>query len=56
MNMKESVLKRAEAYMENKDYQLKQVNPDKIRQPKHKSEAVAAKYDYKKGQSKTIGS
>ncbi len=49
MNMKESVLKRAEAYMENKDYQLKQVNPDKIRQPKHKSEAVAAKYDYKKG-------
>lgn len=49
MNMKESVLKRAEAYMENKDYQLKQVDPDKIRQPKHKSEAVAAKYDYKKG-------
>lgn len=49
MNMKESVLKRAEAYMENKDYQLKQVNPDKVRQPKHKGEAITAKYDYKKG-------
>lgn len=49
MNMKESVLKRAEAYMENKDYQLKQVNPDKVRQPKHKVEAITAKYDYKKG-------
>lgn len=49
MNIKESVLKRAEAYMENKDYQLKQVNPDKIRQPKLRSEAITAKYDYKKG-------
>ena len=50
MNVKENVLQKAKDYMENKEYHLESVNPDKVRKPKIVKERPKDIYvDYKKG-------
>ncbi|MEK4425025.1 endonuclease MutS2 [Solibacillus sp. FSL K6-1523] len=49
MNVPENVLKRAEEYMENKEYRLERLNESKIRKPKIIVEKVANSIDYQKG-------
>ncbi|KRG13705.1 mannonate oxidoreductase [Virgibacillus soli] len=49
MNVRESVLRRAKAYMENKEYQLERVNENKIKKPKIVNGKTEEKYEFKKG-------
>src|SRR5690606_18806889 len=49
MKVPESVLKRAEDYMKNKDYRLERLHEGKIRKPKAAFEKVENQIDYQKG-------
>lgn len=49
MNMRETVLQRAQAYMENKDYHLQRVHEDKIRKPKIVKVQKQDNYAFQKG-------
>nr|WP_144924893.1 endonuclease MutS2 [Paenibacillus bovis] len=49
MNIRDHVLQRAKAYMENKEYHLQMVNKDKIRKLKIIKEKTKTKVDYQKG-------
>ncbi|EEM82770.1 endonuclease MutS2 [Bacillus thuringiensis] len=49
MNVRERVLQRARAYMENKEYALEKVNESKIRKPKFMQEKRENHYEYKIG-------
>lgn len=49
MNIEEKVLQRAKEYMNNKDYRLTTVNPDRIRKPIIIDEKIGAIYAYEKG-------
>ncbi|WP_155593848.1 endonuclease MutS2 [Lysinibacillus cavernae] len=49
MNVRETVLQRAEDYMNNKDYQLTLVQDSKIRKPKVEKTNVVATYTFTKG-------
>ncbi|MEW9502989.1 endonuclease MutS2 [Jeotgalibacillus marinus] len=49
MNVRENVLQKAKDYMENKEYHLESVSPEKIRKPKIVKEKPQDMYEYKKG-------
>jgi DNA mismatch repair protein MutS2 len=49
MNVRDHILERAKAYMENKEYHYKKINENKIRKPKVVKEKKVETYDYQKG-------
>lgn len=49
MNMQEQVLQKAKDYMNNKEYGIKRVNPDKIRKPKMAKQRSEVFTEYEKG-------
>ena len=56
MNVREHVLKRAKAYMGNKEYTLEKVNESKIRKPKFLQEKEKIITSIKLASCKFIGS
>ncbi|MDM5247596.1 endonuclease MutS2 [Lysinibacillus sp. G4S2] len=49
MNIRETVLQRAQDYLANKEYQLERVKDNQIRKPKVEKEDIKVKYDFQKG-------
>ncbi|WP_285397594.1 endonuclease MutS2 [Lysinibacillus sp. fls2-241-R2A-57] len=49
MNIRETVLQRAQDYLANKEYHLERVKDSKIRKPKIEKEGIKVKYDFQKG-------
>ncbi|KMK74349.1 endonuclease MutS2 [Alkalihalobacillus pseudalcaliphilus] len=54
MKLKESVLQKAKGYMDNKEYELTLVNPDRVKKPTRRNERSTEIYPYQKGDRVTL--